>query len=233
MDGGSTDGSVEIIRKYATRLAYWQSQPDGGQAAAINAGFARATGEIMSWLNSDDRLLPESLSVVSSYFINHPPCDWLAGAGIHFDHRKRYIATHHPQELIRQNIQQWAKHGICQPSVFWRRKFWQVSGPLDERLQFAMDFDLWMRFAEKGHGEVIPQVLSAALLHRDTKTRTHAESMFAEMALVLFKHGEIDAARKQIVRAIRPAFFLDRTFSFITRNPLYRRWRERKDSPLP
>jgi len=79
MDGGSTDGSVEIIKKYARHLTYWQSQPDGGQYAAINEGFTKTTGEIMAWLNSDDKLHSGSLKIVGGVFKHFEGIDWLTG----------------------------------------------------------------------------------------------------------------------------------------------------------
>lgn len=90
MDGGSTDNSIEIIKKYVDKLTYWQSKPDDGQSAAINEGFRHATGEIFCWLNSDDQYTEGALKIVGEYFTNHPECQWLCGSGkLIWLHRKK------------------------------------------------------------------------------------------------------------------------------------------------
>lgn len=150
MDGGSTDGSVEIIKKYAKYLTYWQSFPDGGQYAAINAGFARTSGEIMAWLNSDDRYYPNAFLKVACTFTEHPEVDWLTGiqtlwgskgeikwlsrSPIYFS-RTKYLSGNFGKPCIQQE------------STFWRRKLWnQAGGRLDTKCTLAADAELWLRF---------------------------------------------------------------------------------------
>src|SRR5205085_2928876 len=100
MDGASTDESPQIIRRYADRLAHWQSQPDAGQADAIAAGFARATGDIMCWVNSDDVLLPGALARVGAFFRDHPRAQFLYGNRLVIDAASREIGRHHWPWLI-------------------------------------------------------------------------------------------------------------------------------------
>jgi glycosyltransferase involved in cell wall biosynthesis len=157
MDGGSTDGSIEIIRQFADRLAYWQSQPDGGHMDALNAGFARSTGEIMGWLNSDDMLMPWALSVVQSVFARFPQVEWLT---------TRFPMVMNPEGTILNARQMEGFHAklfyrgrnvaihprfyagvIQQESTFWRRSLWErAGGKVDASLRIAGDFELWSRF---------------------------------------------------------------------------------------
>ncbi len=228
MDGGSTDGSVDIIRRHADRLTYWQSQSDGGQAAAINAGFARSSGEIMGWLNSDDRLLPESLSRVAKYFAGHPDCRWLAGRGETLMENGTRVSHKTPATLDFDTLCEW-QTPLCQPSIFWKRGLWLECGILDERLRMAMDFDLWLRFAGKAPGHVLPATLSCACNHGAMKTRQFEAENVVEMAFVLFMRGREDAARERLARIVRRAYAADRLLWPLTRNALYRWWRERRE----
>ncbi len=148
MDGGSTDGSLAIIKKYANQLTYWQSQPDGGQYNAINKGFERATGEIMGWLNSDDKLHPQSLFKVAYIFLTHSEVDWIEGLVTAWN-RAGHL------EWIEPSPRQWSREDflrrdyrwIQQESTFWRRSLWNKAGRgLDTAYKLAADFDLWARF---------------------------------------------------------------------------------------
>ena len=233
MDGGSTDGSVDIIRRYADRLTYWQSQPDGGQSAAINAGFARSSGEIMGWLNSDDRLAPGALQTVAAFFNAHPDSDWCAGTGTVVDARGRQLGDTIPAGLDFETLAQWFDHFICQPSVFWRRSLWDRVGPLDERLHLAMDLDLWLRFARSGHGGVLPATLAFALDHSGAKSRRLQPDSFVETCLVLERHGAHEQAKARLLRVVRRAYEVDALLRPITRNPLYRRWRDKREGKAP
>ena len=150
MDGGSTDGSVEIIKKYAKYLSYWQSRPDGGQYAAINEGFKRATGEIMTWLNSDDKYHTDSLFKAAHVFGKYPDIEWITGRPTAWNEKGKLI-------LVSDELPLWSRekylnrtfkdHYIQQESTFWKRTLWdKAGGRLELHLQFAGDLELWMRF---------------------------------------------------------------------------------------
>ena len=148
MDGGSTDGSVEIIRKYADRLAHWESAKDEGQAAAIRSGFAWANGEIFGWLNSDDTLAPGTLREIGEFFAAHPDVDLVYGDLNLVDVTGKPLYTARP--LLRLGILVYENAFVPQQGMYWRRSLYERVGGVDPRLRFAMDFDLVIRFLLAG-----------------------------------------------------------------------------------
>jgi hypothetical protein len=169
-DGGSSDGSVDVLRNYDARLTHWTSAPDGGQSNAINRGFARTSGTIMGWLNSDDLLLPGALATVARYFERHPDIDVVYGSRIIIDAQDReigrWLLPDHDQELLR-----WLDY-VPQESLFWRREIWERSGGrIDESFDFAMDWDLLLRFQAAGAKfACLPRYLGAFRVTEFTKT---------------------------------------------------------------
>ncbi|MBN2547924.1 MAG: glycosyltransferase [Anaerolineales bacterium] len=152
IDGGSTDGSLEIIRRYADRLAQWVSEPDRGQSHAINKGLQRARGDILGWLNSDDLLLPGTVSRVVQAFRSHPDVDVVYGRLERIDAQGRLVPTPIlPKDRVTFN--QSLVIGECvvnQPGSFWRRSATEKVGCLDENLIYAMDYEYWIRLALAG-----------------------------------------------------------------------------------
>lgn len=156
VDGSSTDGSADIIRKYERWLAYWISEPDNGQYDAINKGFRHATGEVMAWLNSDDLYFPWTLHTVGEIFAQIPQVRWLTTASQgRVDVLGRVIGIETTRGHARTRFFRGENlsgrgaftHWIQQESTFWRRDLWeQVGARLDDSLQYAGDFDLWARF---------------------------------------------------------------------------------------
>lgn len=176
MDGGSTDNSVDIIKKYEKHLTYWQSQPDDGQSAAINAGFAIATGDIFCWLNSDDQFTPGSLIKVGNYFSQNPKCKWLAGHGIAImpNNKEIYFKAEINHKYRLCDFWMWCREGGCymsQPSVFWTRQLWDQSGGYcREDKPNSMDYELWLRFNQYAYPQIIQETLSVAKLHGECKS---------------------------------------------------------------
>jgi glycosyltransferase involved in cell wall biosynthesis len=163
MDGGSTDASLEIIRRHADRLAYWESQPDHGQAQAINRGFAHTSGEIMAWLNADDLYCPWAFRVVAEIFAALPRVEWLTSTRqIVWGASGIPLTTHAADGYARipffygRNVggTRASRFWIQQESTFWRRSLWErAGGRVDEGQSLIMDFELWTRFWE--HADLV------------------------------------------------------------------------------
>ena len=147
IDGGSTDNSVAVIKKYESQLAYWVSESDNGLYDAIQKGFEKSTGEIMAWINSDDLYHPKAFFTVAEIFEKFNEVNWLQGIPSTFDEMGRTINV--------DGIKRWSKldyylgnfEWIQQESVFWRRSLWEVSGAkLETKMKYAGDLELWLRF---------------------------------------------------------------------------------------
>lgn len=227
MDGGSTDGSLELIKKYSQHFSHWQSEKDDGQSAAINAGMARATGAICCWLNSDDLLAPRALEKVEKFFNSNPDEEWLIGHGVFQEADGKLIQNKNPNGTSFEDFVDWQNNGINQPSVFWRKELWEKVNGLDGRLNFVMDYDLWLKFAQVKPAAKLDDILGITVFHDDMKTQVNNAEMYVEHALVLAKHNCIEEGFNHIVRPVKRAFELDHKLSFITKNRFYRKWRDK------
>jgi len=170
IDGGSTDGSAEIIRQHADQLAYWVSEPDNGQTAALIKGFQHSTAEIQGWLCSDDLLLPGALKTVSLFFASNPDIDAVYGDSLWIDSAGHYLR---PKKEINFNRFTFLfdHNYISQPSMFWRKKLYDKVNGLDASFNLAMDADLWERFSRHTKIAHIPQYLSCMRYYPEQKTR--------------------------------------------------------------
>jgi glycosyltransferase involved in cell wall biosynthesis len=155
IDGGSTDGSADIIRRYAHRLSHWVSEPDRGQTHAINKGMERATGEIRAYLNSDDLYLPGTLNQVAKAYRENPGADLFHGScrvidenGCKIAERCGSISTF--EEIVDLWDVWWKRRNFVQPEVFWTRRIGERIGPLREDLYFVMDYEYWTRMLMVG-----------------------------------------------------------------------------------
>ena len=167
IDGASTDGSVEIIQKYADRLAFWVSEKDSGQAEAINKGFSRATGEILAWLNSDDYYLPGALQAAVRALQDNSEAALVYGNMLAVDERGQTtnLLKYHPlsiEDLLCFEI-------IGQPAVFFRREAFEKAGPLDTSYHCFLDHHLWLRIALQGSIVHVDETWSAARYHPEAK----------------------------------------------------------------
>jgi glycosyltransferase involved in cell wall biosynthesis len=169
-DGGSDDGSLEILHAHAPRLARWASERDSGQSQAINRGFASTSGDVMGWLNSDDLLLPGALQRVGEVFRQHPEIDVVYGNRVLIDQRDmcigRWILPGHDGEVL-----SWADY-VPQETLFWRRRAWErAGGHVDESFRFAMDWDLLVRMRDAGARFMhVPHLIGAFRVHPAQKT---------------------------------------------------------------
>lgn len=187
MDGGSTDGSREVIKSFEPHIAFWVSERDRGQSNAINMGLARATGDVLCWLNSDDVFLPGALNTVAYTFNSHPDWDWISGPSLKFGERFHELVGYFQQPT---DAAEWLVHcPISQPSTFWRRRLYDQHGDLDESFNFALDYEYWVRFVTAGERlHFIDRPLSAYRLHDVSKTVAHAEKFMAEETKLREKH---------------------------------------------
>lgn len=168
IDGGSTDGSVDIIKKYQDRLSYWISEPDTGQSNAINKGFKNATGEIFNWLNSDDLLMPSATTIAVHYLTNHPEYAMVYGDRLVVDEKDQVLAC---VELpsFRRSLLQFGRF-LPQETSFFRRDLWRRANGLDEDLHISMDRDLWLKFTKIGRLYHVPFVLGSWRQHAGAKS---------------------------------------------------------------
>jgi len=170
VDGASNDGSVEIIRRYADRLAWWVSEKDSGQSEAINKGFHRARGEFVGWLNSDDIYLPGAVSAAIKVFQSHPEAGLVYGDAQAIDADGKLFNLMRARQYTLADLM--AFNIICQPAAFIRRSVLEEAGYLDPAYQLLMDNLLWMCMARKAPIVYIPQTWAAARYHDQAKNRT-------------------------------------------------------------
>jgi glycosyltransferase involved in cell wall biosynthesis len=188
MDGGSTDGSVEIIRKYADRLAGWVSEKDKGQTDAINKGFARASGDVLAWLNSDDTYQPGAVRQAVELLTQHPEISMIYGDCNYIDETGRVIGRFPAAQTDYPRLRQGYVH-IPQQASFFRAELVRRVGPLDPSFYFAMDYDLWVRLAKIAPPLYVPRLWANFRLHRDAKTISADDRCWPEMLKVHYREG--------------------------------------------
>ncbi len=188
IDGGSTDGSVEIIEKYADKLTGWVSESDQGQTDAINKGFAGSRGEIMAWLNSDDIYHQGAVRSAVEFFRNNPEIGLVYGDTDLIDMTGRRIGKFNAQQTSYQRLMRGGVY-IPQPAAFWRKDLWERSGPLDPSFYFAMDYDLWVRFAKLAPIQYFPKLLASFRIHGEGKTTVSDDRCWPEMRKIQKREG--------------------------------------------
>jgi glycosyltransferase involved in cell wall biosynthesis len=183
IDGGSTDGTVAVLKKYEKHLAYWVSEPDRGQSDAINKGLAVATGEVFNWLNSDDLLAEGSLARIGSYFAAHPGVDVLCGYCRIFDGPTGATVRQDRMGIRRNAEETLLEPGVNQPSTFFRLRTVRELGGINDHFRYVMDLELWMRYllANDLHRvRTTDDLLSHFRLHGASKTVGSSSPMQAE-----------------------------------------------------
>ncbi len=208
VDGGSSDGSVDIIRAHESHLASWSSDPDDGHADAVNKGFARTSGEVMCWINSSDLQYPWTLATVGQIFAELPDVQWIMGIptliGDRDDPRSVRAGYCNAYDILAGNYR-----SIQQESVFWRRGLWErAGGRLNTRFKRAADFDLWLRFFRLAPLHHVETVLGGFRVHEDRLGdvgrglyQREAEELRARFVA---EHGRRDLMRARLVRGSGP-----------------------------
>ncbi len=168
VDGGSTDGSVEIIKKYEDRISWWVSEPDNGQSDAINKGFNKATGEIYNWLNSDDVLYPDAVRIAVHFMQKNPEMEVVYGDRVVIDQNSKMIDVFEPLTVTRSSSRFLLR--IPQEVTFFTAGLWHRVNGLNEELHYVMDSDLWYRFLDETRFFHIPFFMGAYREHDESKS---------------------------------------------------------------
>jgi glycosyltransferase involved in cell wall biosynthesis len=200
MDGGSTDGTLELLRGYGDRLR-WLSEPDDGQTVAINRGWRLTGGEIVAWLNADDTYRPGAVRAVADYFAAHPAVDVLYGDCDYTDACGRTVERYPTRpfsyrELVRSTI-----NYLPQPATFIRRRAVEAVGSLDESLHYVMDFEYWLRLGMQHRIAYLPACLATLRLHAGAKS-VHAVERFGPELIRVYQHLFASPRLPARVRAI-------------------------------
>ncbi len=187
VDGGSDDGSVDIIRNYERRLAFWVSEPDQGQSHALNKGIAHATGDILFWLNADDLCIPGAFAKVAEAFSQQPKPRIVIGQAYVTDDKGKLCGE------LKSRFTSWVDYatGKCtirQIATFFDRKLFDELGGVDESLEYCMDTDLLLRFTRLHRPLVIDDYLATFQLHRANKFEANLVSGYRELDMVKLKH---------------------------------------------
>ena len=211
VDGGSSDGSIDIIRKYEPWLTYWVSEPDKGQADAINKGFDRCTGEILAWLNSDDIYASNAMACVVRYFAEHSQRNIIYGEAWYIDENGCRLR---PIRYVKETIQKKCilnANVIAQPAAFWRRNLWLAIGKLDTHLTWGLDWEFFIRAYLHTELNYVPEFLASCRLHKAMKSLMTVEARHAELARISRQYGEWWQPTNIAYQVTRPWHLFDRT----------------------
>lgn len=198
IDGGSTDNTVEIIKKYESRLSYWISEPDSGQSDALNKGLAKCTGDIFNWINSDDYLQDNALFAVAAHFMKHLGLDMVCGWCRLFDEQVPAEQLKHRTEIFTTLEETLVQQRINQPGSFYRLQAIRKLGDINQQLHYVMDLDLWFRYlAANGQNRIllIDELLAHFRMHGKSKTNLLQEKFRQEekeLWLHLLRQMKID-----------------------------------------
>lgn len=205
IDGNSTDRTIDIIKKYENKIAYWLSEPDNGMYDAIKKGFKVATGEIYGWLNASDKYYQSAVEVVVKTYNNYPEREWVTGVPTLYDENGLIVRVGEPlfyfnkffkMGLYRGDVLGW----LQQESTFWKKSLWEKVNGINNELKFAGDYDLWVRFSKYAHIFVIPTILGGFRGHSSQKGKG-IEEYYAECdAIKKIKFKRFWKAIRQLIR---------------------------------
>jgi len=199
IDGGSTDGSVEVINKESARLAYWSSESDGGLYDALNKGFSKSTGDILFWLNSDDIIFPGTLALVGKLFLENPELEWLTGAATNIDENGYFTKTKHQIRFRKSSFLCGRPRGIQQESTFFRRSLWEKSGAyIDSNYLYAADYELWCRFFQFSQLAHVHCPLGAFRRHRNQLSQINRDSYQEEVLKIRQHYRSLLTVRERV-----------------------------------
>lgn len=200
IDGGSTDNSVEVIKKYESRISYWVSEKDGGQSEAINKGFKLVTGDIVAWINSDDWYEENVFHEIARHYKMNPKGIWVGNCTRHYVTRNKTWLLKPVIPTFTSLLRYW-RNSFCpaQPSIFFPREALNAAGRLDESLHYAMDLDLWLKMSRQFRFFYVNKNLSHYLIHEDSKSGSGSgfKKFRSEWRLVCFRHLKLASATEK------------------------------------
>lgn len=202
IDGGSTDGSVDVIKKYANRLTYWVSEPDDGVYHAVKKGFEHTTGEIMAWIGSDDMYHPNSFFTVAHIFSEFPQVSWLEGAQAHYDEEDRTVAVESGPYLNHLSFLMHRYQWIQQESTFWRRGLYEKAGGIKTNYKLAGDFDLWMRFS-RCENLYVTNALIGGFRHSEEQLSNNMNLYVSEADDIIARESVLTEEQEQVKKLKR------------------------------
>ena len=206
MDGGSTDGAADIIRKYSPWLDYWTSAPDRGQVAAINAGMARTSGALLNWINSDDFLLPGALAALGSIMALACPSALISG-GRHLRCAQTGVETIQLQWPSAWPMYLLGFPDFPQDATFFTRGLWETCGPLDDRFNYMFDVAFFARAVREARKMLLTSApLSVMQVHPDQKTTTHDERKAIETSILKHEYFVTSPWRRVVWRLLHTRF---------------------------
>lgn len=186
MDGGSTDQTVRILKKYQKHLT-WFSEPDHGQADAINKGLRMSTGSILAYLNSDDTYEPKTLHTIAQYFMQHKKAQFVYGVGKLINVKGNDIGMYNNLPMNHETL--FVQCGISQPTVFWTKKVYQTIGEFDTSYHYTMDYDYWIRASEKFQLHFLKDtILANTRIHKDAKTSKATHKLHLDAVRTTYAH---------------------------------------------
>ena len=203
IDGGSTDGSVDIIKKYKKHLSYWESTKDNGQYYAIQKGFDKCTGDVMAWINSDDIYHTKSLFIVAEIFNSFPQIKWLTGNISFIDDQDKIICSRIAKSWSRFNLHKGDHIWIQQESTFWKKSLWESAGAqINLKLNYAADFDLWIRFLKIEKLYTTEALLGAFRLRKSNQKTLEGKSAYMDEYYSILEKEKISKEDKTKLRLI-------------------------------
>ena len=219
LDGGSKDGTLDILRRYEDRLE-WTSGPDKGQVDAINKGLRAATGDIVGWLNSDDVLMPGALAKVAAAFAAHPTAEWVHGRceviDINDRPMRRWISAYKNFRARRHSLENLlTENYVSQMTTFWRRGVHDQIGYLDESLKLAFDYEFWLRLAKRGAPVYLEDRIACFRWYETSKSGANYKRQFEEDSEIAARHVPAGSHSVLLRKSMKSAAIL-RTYHLLS-----------------